>query len=199
MRCQVKLFLCYPLALITALVLAMVAAALSQMPVLAVVLSIFTCLPFYALLGSGLLGCSKLGGWPGFFYGLALVSLFLHLASLALAVFEHRPDLQDAALTIIALTMLGIYVSCSLAGFSIAWGSGRKVQAAMQILWPVLFFLGPLLTPTFTLFPILAYGLQGLQAMLLALSLHIPNEDNISQAAQTTDIGWESPPRTRGY
>lgn len=198
MRCQVKLFLCYPLAPITAAVAAMVMAALSPMPVLAIVVGVLTFLPFYALLISGLLGCSKLGGWPGLFYGLALASVFLHLASICLTLFESSPTLQNTGFELIVLGILGVYVSCSLAGFSLAWCSGKKAQAALQILWPVLFFLGPLLTPTLFLFPILAFGIQGLQAMLLGLTLHTPGEEPALKGPQSPDIGWESPVRTRG-
>jgi hypothetical protein len=42
------------------------------------------------------------------------------------------------------------------------------------------------------IFPVLAFGIQGLQALLLSLTLQTPGEEPVLQSPRTPEIGWES-------
>lgn len=190
MRCQIKLFLCYPLAPASLFIAALVGAFLSMVPILAFLACGLIVLAYYFLLISSLLGCSKMGGWPLFFYQLAMASACTNLASASLVFFPHS-NLTERVPLLFGLTILGVYIACSLAGAAMAWGSGRKIQAAMQVLWPVLSILAPFLTARLLVVSLLVFGVQGLQAMLLGLSLHTCDTPVI-QRPEDSEIGWET-------
>jgi hypothetical protein len=195
MNCHVRLFLCYPAALLVMLIAGALTSA-QQFSLFSLVL----CLAYYAMLLSALFACSHLGGWVRAFYGLAVILTCLN--SLAVTWLQFHPaegwtDTQAMLFSCIFFSMLGVYVSCSLAGAAIAARKRKCRQAIMQVLWPVSFLFAPLLGtfetvvsgPGLAMFCLFAYLVQGLQAMFLAMANE--QSDWTMPLNEPPAIGWE--------
>lgn len=180
------LFACYLLAPVTAVIGgAGVILNFYFIPALAV------CAAYYALLLDTLFKCSRGGGWAGRFYLLAMAVVCVNLIPFAMLASEASSQFIDP-LEALFLTIYGVYVCCSLAGAALACRNRLWVQAIMQLLWPVVFWL-PRLYPELYLVSVFAFGLQGFQAMLL-ISLS-PIEAAFQYPSPLPAIGWDPPRR----
>ena len=182
------LFACYLLAPVAA-VIGGVGVLLNFyfIPALAV------CAAYCALLLDTLFKCSKVGGWAGRFYLMAMAVVCAHLIPLAMLASGASSEMFDP-IEGIFLTVYGVFACCSLAGAALACRSRLWVQALMQLLWPVLFWL-PRLFPDMYLYlvSVFAFGLQGFQAMFLVAMN--PIEAAFKYPDPLPAIGWDPPRR----
>jgi hypothetical protein len=175
------LFACYLLAPV-----AMIVGAIGVSSGLYTVPAVATCSAYYALLVDTLFKCSKVGGWAGRFYLMAIAMVCAHLIPFSLLAFGVESQRWELFETL-GLTIYGVYACCSLAGAALAWRLHERIEAYLQLLWPLIFWL-PFLSPSMFLVPVLTFGAQGFQAMLLGQRL-----DPIEAAFEAPAIGWERP------
>lgn len=178
------LLTCYPLALIAMVFGALGTEGLCYLPVAALV-----CAAYYVLLLWSLRGCRRVGGWAGRFYQLAGIVVCVHLIPATLLLTGHK-SWEDPAFAGVLLTMFAVYACCSLAGAAMALRNGKWIQALGQIMWPTSVFAFPYLPGIISLVPILGFGIQGVHALLLALSLEVPLGESFDPVFA---IGWEMP------
>lgn len=190
------LFACYPLAPIAAVI----GGLGVEFRGLYLGLSVLISAAYYALLISSLRDCGKVGGWAGRFYQLALLSVVLHMIP-ACFLFGGPAHWQDLAFAGVLLTMFAVYACCSLAGAAMAKRNGKWIQVGSQLFWPVSLLAIPILGPHLTvasapllILPVIGFGIQGLQALFLALSLDVPFGESWG-AEPDLAIGWEVPAR----
>lgn len=150
-------------------------------------LPLLVCAAYYALLLVSLRGCAEVGGRVARFYRLAIFAVTLHLvpALLILTGLSRSQPVQAAAL----VSAYGVYAFCSLAGAETGRQKGMPFMALIQVFWPVLFF-APVLDPRAIVISFTAFAIQGLQALLLALSPEKPVWEYVERASE---IGWDSP------
>ena len=127
-----------------------------------------------------------------------MIALGLHLvpALLILTALNRSMAAQMTAL----VGVYGVYLFCSLAGAELAYRKGKRIQALAQVSWPVLFVGVPWLASCWPqpgiaeafvfLFPLFAFGFQGLHALLLALA---PAKLVWEYVEPPPEIGWEHP------
>jgi hypothetical protein len=191
MRSQVNLFLCYPLAFVAVF---FGGVGLTEHGIS--LWSTLLCGGYYFYLLRSLCGCVSVGGWAARFYQAAVVAVLLQLTMVLVLLLGL--DRSDFLLVSALLAVYPVYLLCSLAGADLARRAGRNFQAALQVMWPLLFVGMPMLGFRFSnldsicfLVPFVAFGAQGIQALLLALSLDHP-EESIPERSPPA-IGWESP------
>lgn len=193
MRGHFQLFACYPLAPV-AFVAGGLAVEVSNGFAL---FCLLLCAGYYWLLLSGLWACRGVGGWAKGFYTAAWAVVWFHSLAAVLLIFSKSRAVQDGAVAGVFLTVFAVWCLCSLAGAAIAWRRHKWTQAFTQIFWPLATFAVPLLDENLPYgfldawwIAAVGFGVQGLQAFLLALSLEVPSGDSLERG-QESDIGWE--------
>lgn len=190
MRSQVSLFFCYPLAFVAVF---FGGVGLTEHGIS--LWSTLLCGGYYLLLLHSLCGCVSVGGWAARFYQGAVVAVLLQLTMVLVLLLGL--DRSDFLLVSAMLAVYPVYLLCSLAGADLARRAGRNFQAALQVMWPLLFVGVPFLGFRYTnwdfcfVVPFVAFGAQGIQALLLALSLDHPEASMPDRSPPA--IGWESP------